>query len=257
MVVSVFAQQLIASKRQRLVTILALPVVVLMIHGVYRMAHLELWLWGAKRHLYQVPTTYLMPRLDAATRVQVLTEGKGIHLAQSLLQQPQHKNSNWWWLLAATDPTSAAQYALSQEDGAYYLLRELSAYPKAHPRLQACAALLGEASYSTLYEIANEDHEALGLLLPVEQYHDLLSSILERLNPPPPSEHVRRLPPGLWQTPSSSIVPEYAPGSGWPARCLCPAPTPPTGEQTNRRLEGNDPARHAAWTLQAFRKASP
>ena len=72
--------------------------------------------------------------------------------------------------------------ALKYDQGAYLLLRELGAYPRANAQLQSCAALLSNHSHSALYEIANEDHAALPLLLPLSEYRLLLVRILERLD---------------------------------------------------------------------------
>jgi membrane protease YdiL (CAAX protease family) len=112
MVFSVFSRQLFAPKR-RLLALTIIPVVILSLHGPYRLGHLELWLWGAERHLKRVPPHILLPRLDDAARINVLTPGRGIHLANQLLEKPQSSLHHWWWLLAATDPTTAAHHALS------------------------------------------------------------------------------------------------------------------------------------------------
>ena len=252
MVISIYSKQLFYTRKQRLMTILIVPLIMLLLHTAYRVGHHELWLWGAKRHLYQVPTGTLMPRLYAATRIQVLTERRGIALANSLLETPQHKNSNWWWLLAATDPHTAAQYALAQDDGAYYLLRELSSYPDAHPHLQACAALVGAVSYSTVYEIANEDHEALALLLPANEYGELLTSILERLEP-----HYRASMFGAYRLAygkqrAALLFIAMHPKTIGPRDVYVLRRHYPNAQDLVDGLQTNDPDRYAAWTLEDF-----
>ena len=198
-----------------------------MIHGGYRAAHLELWL-GAKSPSPSGSNGHLMPRLDAATRVQVLTEGKGIHQRTACCSTPSTTTATGggYWL----PPIPPARPNMPFEDGAYYLLRELSAYPQAHPR-QACAALLTRRAIQPFMKSPTRITKPCASCSR-RRYHDLLTTILERPN------HHRQVcmapPSGLWEKRGGAYLPGYPPGHGWPTRYLRLAPTPPAGPGTDR-----------------------
>ena len=114
------------------------------------------------------------------------------------MAHPKRYEGAWWWLMAAIDPQKAAQQALQYDQGAYRLLRELSAYPEPNRQLQSCAALLSNHSHSALYEIANEDHAALPLLLPLNEYRPAARQYFRTTRRALPSWHVWLLPSRVW-----------------------------------------------------------
>ena len=58
LIAATFSHIVFVGSRRRLATIIILPLSVLLIHGGYRWLHMELWLWGAKRHLMRFHRIY-------------------------------------------------------------------------------------------------------------------------------------------------------------------------------------------------------